>query len=102
MFKWLNFEWLNFQSLLDLLDGFSWEREFTKKKFSKEAKNHAWDLMYEVDVPRTLVGGSPKDLLLFNLCVNFSYLVKSDEFDLAKEKYDQIQDRVAYINEKES
>jgi hypothetical protein len=100
MFKWLNFDWLNLKSLLDLLEPFSWEREFTKKKFSKEASSHSWDLIHEVDVPRTLVGRSPKDLMLFNLCVRFHYLVRSDEFDLAKETYDQINERVEYLNKK--
>ena len=86
-----------FEKLFDLLEGFSWEKEFTKEKFSKEAKDNSWNFLYDFDVPRTKIGNSPKDLLLFNLCVSFHHLVQRDEVELAKKKYEEINDRVKYI-----
>jgi hypothetical protein len=90
-----------FEKLFDLLEGFSWEKEFTKEVFSKEAKSKSWDVLYDVNVPRTKLGNAPKDLLLFNLCVNFHHLVQRDEVELAKKKYEEIYKRFNYISKKD-
>ena len=84
--------------MFDWLKPFSWEREFKKKKFHITAKSRAWEFMHELDVPITLVGRVPKDLNLFNLCVDFRSAVNSNDMEEAKQLYDDIQERVKYIN----